>query len=105
MILSKDASNKNRSNIGYELLSQALIDFQGKRPQVVEIMLWIGKLPLGIKKMPSTCLKIIAVLLVDKTILKNSLLFDVGNQLAEVHYLYGEEASTQLYYELHKILN
>ena len=64
-ILSEDASNKSKS-IAFELLARILIEYQTKRMNEVDIMVWIGKLPFEVKKMPRVCIKIIAVLLIEK---------------------------------------
>lgn len=65
MIMS---SEKSRGIIGYDLLRQTLIDYQAKIMNEVEIMVWIGKLPFEIKRLPRVYIKIIAILLVDRII-------------------------------------
>lgn len=67
MILSKDVPKRGKNNIECELLTQVLVDYQAKRMNEVDILVWIGKLPLEIKRKPRVCMKIIAVLLIEKT--------------------------------------
>ena len=66
MILCKEKSNKGIKNIDYELLTQVFAENQAKRMNEVNILVWIGKLPLEIKKKPRVYMKIIAVLLIEK---------------------------------------
>lgn len=66
MIMCKDKPNKNVRNVDYELLTQVFIEHQAKRMNEVNILIWIGKVPLEIKRKPRVYMKIIAVLLIEK---------------------------------------
>lgn len=46
MMLSKDVPKKGKNNIDSELIIQVLADYQVKKMNEVDILVWIGKLPL-----------------------------------------------------------